>query len=77
MIKMTPKLSIKYMQKVTNTSQTEIGEKTGLKNNVSVCKQIGNENIHLNTYKKIIESMGWEIVVRPKDSLDLDKYISL
>ena len=72
---MTPRVAVKYIQKATKTKQEEIGERTGLGGQANICQYLSKDTIKLSIYKRIIESMGWEMVLRKKGSLDLDEYI--
>lgn len=50
----------------TGTLQQDLGEKLGLKQN-SVSSTITRPNISLNKFVTVMEALGYDIIVRPKD----------
>lgn len=73
---MTPKTAIKVLQRKTKRSQSELGILTGLGSNTSISKYISSD-MRMSVFQKIISCMGYEIVIRPNGSLDLDEYIKI
>ena len=45
----------------------ELSEKLGYKSNSSTYKTLDNKHIYVDTWKKYLDSLGYDIIVRKKD----------
>ena len=71
---LTPNQALKILQTKTGYSLQKVGEISGLGGERDI-SQYQKFNIKLAVFEKIVNVFGYEIVIRPKGSLDADEYI--
>lgn len=57
---------IRAAMKETGTRQQDLGKKLGLKQN-SISNTITRTNITLNKFAIVMDTLGYEIVIQPRD----------
>ena len=66
---MTPKEAMKEIQRRTGYTQQRLAEEAGFRQQHFIT-QFLQRNIKVAVFQKLLNCMGYEIVVRPKDSAD-------
>jgi len=54
--------------------QADVAEKIGVKNEGVISSRMNMKNISVNVMIEMLDSIGYDLVIKPKDGVDGDSY---
>ena len=63
---MTPSEIVYKLMKDTGTTQVELTQKMGYKSQGTISNMLGRDNMKVSTFLSILDTLGYEMSIRPK-----------